>query len=65
MSIDKSGALDYHVQHPSKTPAHGSIKKLRPTRPKDGIQHHNKSTDPITRTPAKIITDERRRLTKT
>ena len=30
MSIDKSGALDYHIQHPSKTPADGSIKNPCP-----------------------------------
>ena len=68
MSIDQSGAFDYHIQHPSKTPAHRSIKKKKknpcPNKPKDGIQRHYKSTNPITRTFAKIITDVRRRPTK-
>ena len=59
MSNDQSGAFNYHIQHPPKRLLHtGASSKPIPNKPKDGIQRHTKSTNPIIRTLAKITTDK-------
>ena len=59
-----TGALDSHIQHPSK--ASYTREQLKPTKNKSkaGVQRHTRTSYPTNRTTASIVTNKSGRLTE-
>ena len=59
-----TGALDSHIQHPSK--ASYTREQLKPTKNKSkaGVQRHTRTSHPTNRTPASIVISKSGRLTE-